>query len=51
MPQECLPLGEMSKCAEEAETPGIVQSDQPGEEEPSKQFAEYAYGKQEGRAR
>lgn len=32
MPQECLPLGEMSKYTEEAEPPGVVQSDQPGEE-------------------
>jgi len=51
MPQECLPLREMSKCTEEAEPPGIVQSDQPDEEQPSKQSAEYAYGKQGGRAR
>jgi len=32
MPQERLPLGEMSKCAKKAEPPGVVQSDQPGEE-------------------
>lgn len=51
MSQEGVPLGEMSKCTEEAEPPSIVQSDQPGKEQPSKQFAEYAYGKQESRAR
>ena len=48
---KCLPISEMRKCTEEAEPPGIVQSDQPGKEQPSKQFAEYAYGKQESRAR
>ncbi|MNL53520.1 hypothetical protein D3C87_1767730 [compost metagenome] len=51
MPQECPPLGEMSKGAEEAEPPGVVQSDQASEEQPSEQLAEYAYRKQEGRAR
>jgi len=45
MPQECPPLGEMSKGAEEAKPPGLVQSDQFGEEQSSKQFAEYAYRK------
>ena len=49
MPQECLPLGEMSWCTEEVEPPGIMQSDQPGKVQPSKQFAEYAHRKQEGR--
>jgi len=49
MPQECLSLGEMSKCTEEVEPPGVVQSDQPDKVQPSKQFAEYAQRKQEGR--
>jgi len=30
MSQEGLPLGEMGNSTEEAEPPGIVQSDQPG---------------------
>jgi hypothetical protein len=44
------PLGEMSKSTEEGQPRGIVQSDHPGKEQPSKQFAKYAYRKQESRA-
>jgi hypothetical protein len=47
--QECSPLGEMSKGAEEAKSAGLMQSDQPGEEQASEQLAEHAHRKQESR--
>ena len=51
MAQEGPPLGKVCHGPEEAEPPGVVQSEQPGEEEPSEQLAKHAHRKQEGRTR
>ena len=44
-------VGQVRHGPEEAEPPGIVQRDQPGEEESSEQLAKHAHRKQEGRPR
>jgi hypothetical protein len=44
-------VGEVRDRPEEAEPSGIVQRDQPGEEQASEQLAEYAHREKEGRPR
>ena len=51
MAQEGASLGEVGDRPEESEPSGIVQRDQPGEEQPTKQLAEHANREQEGRPR
>ena len=51
MAQEGPAVGEVRHRSEEGEPTGVVQRDQPGEEQPAEQLAEHPHRKQEGRAR
>jgi hypothetical protein len=47
--QECAPIGEMSELTEEGELAGIVERQQPGEEQAAEQGAQHAHRQEESR--